>query len=154
MRFLETVTLGEAVIVIGGLLVFLGALRKVWPWLRRLVRTVDALDALPALATEMRDAVATVATLGGKVDTIHHEVTPNGGGSMKDELRRQSETLARLDRQQLELVADGKSRDDEIQGVRNEQARVAERLAHQADALLGVLGKPADTDTEDNPSAK
>lgn len=141
MRFLETVTLGEAAIFIGGLIVVLGLLRKVWPFLRSLVRTIDALDALPSLAEEMRDAVATVATLGGKVDTIHHEVSPNGGGSMKDELRRQSETLARLDRQQLDLAATGKLRDEEIAGVRAEQLRVAERLAHQADALLGVLSK-------------
>ena len=149
MRFLETVTLGEAVIFVGGVLVLLGVLRKLWPFLTRAVRTVDALDALPSLVEEMRASVATVATLGGKVDTIHHEVTPNGGGSMKDELRRQSETLARLDRQQLDLQAGqrelevgGKRRDEEIQGVRNElrgvgdeQSRVRGRLQLQADAL-------------------
>lgn len=147
MEFLETVTLAEAFIVIGGAGGVIGgviyALKKVWPFLRRVVHTVDALDAIPALATEMRDAVATVATLGGKVDTIHHEVTPNGGGSMKDELRRQSETLARLDRVQLDIIAESKKRDEEIQAVRDEQSRVADRLAHQADALLGVLSKDA-----------
>ena len=113
MRFLETVTLGEAVIFLGSVLAILALLLKGWPFLRRLVHMLDALDALPSLANEMREAVASVATMGGKIETIHHEVTPNGGGSMKDETRRQSETLARLDRQLLDLEATGKRRDDD-----------------------------------------
>ena len=152
MEFLERVTLAEALIFIGGVLFLLGILKKAWPWLTRAVRTVDALDALPGLVEEMRTSVAAVSTVVAQVDVIHHEVTPNGGGSIKDEIRRQSETLARLERAQLDLEAQGKMRDDEIEGVRAEQRHVAERLALQADALLGALAKPTEPPADEEPT--
>lgn len=149
MEFLETVSLGEALASVAGVLVLLGLLRKAWPWLRRAVRTVDALDALPGLVDEMRMSVAAVSTVVTQVDTIHHEVTPNGGGSMKDELRRQSETLARLDRSQLDLTASDRKHGEAIEKIRDEQIRVAKRLA-PADAIMAALN----TRAEDAPTAE
>ena len=133
MRFLETVTLGEAVIFLGGLAVVFGVIRKVWPFLRKMVQVVDALDGLPGLVEEMRESVETVTTITDQVATIHHEVTPNGGGSMKDELRRQSETLARVDAAQLAAEAQLLEQGKQIEGVRSEQRNVAERLSRHLD---------------------
>jgi len=126
MRFLETVTLGEAAIFFGGLIVLGGMIRKVWPFLRKVVKVVEALDGLPPLVMEMREAVDTVIDVRDQVATIHHEVTPNGGGSMKDELRRQSSALARVEAAQS-------LQENSIEGVRAEQRNVAKRLSDHLD---------------------
>ncbi len=62
---------------------------KTWPWLRKVVRFLDALigdDKNPGLLERVNG-------LEGRVDRIHHEVTPNSGGSMKDAVARTEQTL-------------------------------------------------------------
>lgn len=69
---------------------------KVWPWVRRLVRLVDALQELPEYMERTTK----------KIDQIHHEVNYNNGSSVKD-------AIARLDGNVLELVIRMDERDRE-----------------------------------------
>ena len=74
VRFLDTISIGELIVFVTAVVAVLAALRKAWPVIRRLVALGDALDQLPQMAK--------------KLDHIHHEVSPNGGGSIKDAIKR------------------------------------------------------------------
>lgn len=75
-------------IVVG--VIVIAALVKAWPAIRRAVQTIEALSHLPEWMSSTDDRFD---TLTGTVKQIHHEVFPNNGGSMRDELDRQSKKL-------------------------------------------------------------
>lgn len=80
---LGDITLLQAVLWIVAAAVFIGVVVKLWPFVRNAVAIVDALVALPAMAKQVK--------------SIHHELHPNGGTSMKDALGRVEKGVERLD---------------------------------------------------------
>ena len=62
---------------------FAGIVRKVWPVLRRLAVLAEAAEWLPEVRRQ--------------VQTIHHEVMPNGGGSLRDAVTRLESNVSGLD---------------------------------------------------------
>ncbi|SDU42843.1 hypothetical protein [Jiangella alkaliphila] len=84
--------------------------RKLWRGTRRLGALVDDLlgtparpgvEARPGLMERVAGVEATTSataaqleTTAGKVDTVHHQVLPNGGTSLRDEVTRTSAGLA------------------------------------------------------------
>lgn len=120
---------------VAGVLV-LAVLVKVYPWVRKVVEVIDALDGLPPLVTQMRRAVTSTEGLADAVEEIRHEVKTNDGSSLKDSTRR------------LEDAADEMSKD--IGGIREEQRIQRQEQADQsaqinatAQQLASHLGVPA-----------
>lgn len=96
------------VIAIGA---FVGFVIKLWPFLRKFVRTVDVViqlsDALPKLQAD--------------VAMIRHEVLPNGGGSLKDQATRTEAAVDTLTK--------------EVAHVRRQQASTKTTLARTEKTL-------------------
>ena len=67
---------------------------KVWPRLRRLVKLVDALSALPGFMDRTESELQKQTE---QIAEIHHEVNFNGGGSVKDTVADLRQTVERLD---------------------------------------------------------
>ena len=109
MKDLSDLTAGEiftSLVAVGGVLTLLYA--KVWPFIRRLVQLVNDLlgedprpglpDGRLGLLTRIDRVESRVATVEAAVGDIRNEVSPNGGGSLKD-------SVLRLERNSAELLA-------------------------------------------------
>jgi hypothetical protein len=70
-----------------------GFSRKLWPVLRKFVRTIESLDDLPQF---MVTTAATLHDQDKKIDEIHHEVQFNNGSSVKDAVTRVEEGVKGL----------------------------------------------------------
>lgn len=70
------------------------AIYKAWPVVTRFVRTVNALGELPEFITATSD---TLERHSDTLATIKHEVLPNNGGSLRDEVDRQGVRLIAVD---------------------------------------------------------
>lgn len=106
--WIETLVQGQVAIVMG-ILLFLGwGAVKAWKPLRALVRFLDQVIGSPGNP----GLLERMSALESHVETIHKEVTPNHGGSLKDAVRRVEEKVDNLDRTQesdirrLESVAE------------------------------------------------
>lgn len=68
------------------------AIFKSWPLLSKTVTLMNALvgdgSSNSGLVAQMESMAGKLTALTGKVETIHHEVTPNHGGSMNDAFKR------------------------------------------------------------------
>lgn len=81
---------------------------KVWPFLRKVVQLVNDLvgedprpglpEGRPGVLARIDRVESRVATVEAAVGDIRHEVSPNGGGSLKD-------SVVRLERNSAELLA-------------------------------------------------
>ncbi len=71
-----------------------GFSRKLWPVLRKFVRTIESLDDLPQF---MVTTAATLADQDTKIDEIHHQTHDNNGSSIKDSNKRIETRLARVE---------------------------------------------------------
>lgn len=76
--------------------------RKLWPGARRIMHLVDDLAgesarpgvaARPGLMERMAAVEGSQQDMSEKVDTIHHEVLPNSGTSLRDEVNRNTEGI-------------------------------------------------------------
>lgn len=83
--------------VVAALVVIVAALVKAWPTIRRTVETIESLSHLPEW---MRSTDKWMAGTDGRLDRmtgtlgdVKHEVLPNNGGSLRDEVDRQSTKL-------------------------------------------------------------
>lgn len=99
-RLLDTISVGEVVVFVVLLGAFVQGLRKVWPIVRRLSVLAEAAEWLPEVRRQL--------------DVIHHEVTPNGGGSIKDAVRRLEERQ----------VSQGEQLDDANEQIQNVSRRL------------------------------
>ena len=90
-------------IIIGAVLGIIGFVRKVWPIIARLVHTLDDLDKLqPFMVSQDKfraDINTKVEAVINDVQTIRHEVRPNGGSSLADAVHRTEETANHARRQ-------------------------------------------------------
>lgn len=116
MKNLSDLTAGEiftSLVAIGGVLTLLYA--KVWPFIRKVVQLVNDLvgeDPRPGLPEGRPGVLARIdriesrmATVEVRVGDIHHEVSPNGGGSIKDIVTRTEGIATRAERNTAELAA-------------------------------------------------
>lgn len=76
--------------------------RKLWPGVRRVMHLVDDLageserpgvPARPGLMERMAAVEDGQSDMSEKVDVIHHEVLPNSGTSLRDEVTRNTEGI-------------------------------------------------------------
>ncbi len=103
------------VILIGAVLTILGFVKKVWPMIKKVVaivalteklldmnRVIEDLprfmsstaQTLQAQDTQMETTIATLTSQGTTLGVIKHEVLPNGGGSMRDDIVEIKKKLA------------------------------------------------------------
>lgn len=94
-QILGELTAAQLVLWVGGIGLAIGGLVKAWPWIRRLVRTVDALSTLPEWQTRVEE----------KIDGIHHETHHNDGSSLKDSGARTEEAVTKLTRKLDDHIA-------------------------------------------------
>lgn len=98
-------------VVIAVFVVTVFVLVKLWTPLLRTVLTMNAILTLPETLArhetslaEMRDNMAALAGSLGEaradISTVKHEVLPNSGGSLADEVNRQGERLMMIDKTQ------------------------------------------------------
>jgi hypothetical protein len=80
-------------IIIGAIVGIIALARKVWPLIARIVHTLDDLDSLPQF---MVTTAATLAAQDQQLQDIHHQTHENGGGSLKDGLKRVEKGVAGL----------------------------------------------------------
>ncbi|MHC6175480.1 hypothetical protein [Glutamicibacter sp. X7] len=88
-----------AALVIFVLWLCVRTLFKSWPFIRKFVGLVNALvgtDEEPGIAKRMDAQADKLGELQERVEKIHHEVTPNHGGSMNDAQRRTEAKVGRL----------------------------------------------------------
>lgn len=64
--------------------------RKFFPWLKKRIRTTDAISDLPDFMADVRK---TLAAQDNALALLKHEVLPNNGGSLRDAVDRQGRTL-------------------------------------------------------------
>lgn len=81
--FLGGINLLDALIFCGAIVLLFVGITKIWPVVKNMVSMVDTLQVLP----EMKS----------KLDQVHHEVFPNSGKSLRDELNRNSEVTRQID---------------------------------------------------------
>lgn len=82
-ELLSTISAWQFVLWIAGALVGLGAVVKLWPFVRNAVQIVDALLELPGF---IKDSTEHQKVLTETVADIKHQVFPNGGGSLSDDV--------------------------------------------------------------------
>lgn len=61
---------------------------RFWAFLVRMVRAVDVIIAIPASLREIDSRVSCLESLVPKIEAIHYQLHPNGGGSAVDTLAR------------------------------------------------------------------
>jgi|SRR5690625_2328126 len=120
-------SIGGAIAVVGGVVAVFAAVVKAWKPTRRFFRLVDDLMGAPARPgyDERPGLMKRVATMEGmqqamsdQVASVHHQVHPNGGESLRDEVGRNTEGIRaahdRLDRldKRLDDHIDGNSGTD------------------------------------------
>lgn len=81
------VTIVQGIMWLASLAALVFILAKAWPWLKRAVRLVDALGALPTFMDDTKQ----------KIDSIHHETHTNNGSSIKDAQRRTEAAVDRIE---------------------------------------------------------
>lgn len=85
--------IGWATAAIAALIVLV----KAWPWLKRTVRTVDALAQLPDFIdrtdTTLESQTEILKAQNEKIVEVHHEVNFNNGSSVKDAVIRIEKAL-------------------------------------------------------------
>lgn len=77
------------------LIALIALIVKLWPAVSQFVKTVNAFVGLPAF---MERAEANHRELSAKVDSIHHEVNYNNGGSVKDSQARTEAAVERIEK--------------------------------------------------------
>jgi len=80
--FLASISLLQVAVVVCALWVIWRLLVKFWPFLRKLMATVDAIQQIPAMSQQIKD--------------IHHEVHFNNGSSVKDAVTRMEQSIVIL----------------------------------------------------------
>ncbi|GIE46423.1 hypothetical protein [Actinoplanes lobatus] len=93
---IELGKVAAAVVALSGLAVLIGkAVRGMLRMVRRLTRLTDEVlgdgDERPGWGKRLTAIEANVAALQAKIREVAHEVKPNGGSSMRDEVRRIAE---------------------------------------------------------------
>jgi uncharacterized protein YoxC len=78
-------TLATICVIIVALFVVARFLIRFWPWLKKLIRGVDAVIALPDFMEKTTEGMTSQTK---KLDDIHHEVHYNNGTSVKDAMAR------------------------------------------------------------------
>jgi len=86
--FFESVSLWTLAMWGVGIVMVWGLIKKVWPLLRKLGDFLDDVAGEPA-----RPGVAARAGLMERVQRIEHELFPNSGKSMRDQIDRMEELL-------------------------------------------------------------
>ena len=86
--FWEAISVFQFFAWVLGVAALFGFVAKVWPWLRRAVKTVDALGQLPEFIERTDKQIA----------EIHHEVNFNNGSSVKDGVRRAENGIDRMEK--------------------------------------------------------
>jgi hypothetical protein len=69
--------------IVGAIALVWNCAKRAWPGLVSFVEFVKSLGALPGFMSETRD---TLANHGDSLAVVKHEVLPNYGGSMRDEM--------------------------------------------------------------------
>lgn len=128
--WLDAVSLWQAVLVIAaivGVIVFIRS--KGWRWMlafaRAILATAEVIDHVKELPAFIARTDERHAALADQVQTIHHQLNPNGGTSMNDSVRRVEETTERLElgvRGLYDRVADLAATDDRLAAA-DEQLR-------------------------------
>lgn len=80
-------TIVQAIAWGAAIIAALFVIAKAWPWLKRAVRLVDALGALPKFMDDTKE----------KIDSIHHETHTNNGSSIKDAQKRTEAAVGRIE---------------------------------------------------------
>lgn len=91
---------------------------KTYKWVKRAADRIDALDDLPGTLDTIDQIGTQVEALTAQVQTIHHEVTPNDGGSMKDSARRTEAAVKRVESEQVEQRKDTGGLRAEVRSLR------------------------------------
>jgi hypothetical protein len=68
------------------IVVIIGALVRVWPYISKLVKTIDIIAELP----ERLDKIES------RIGSVEHEVKTNGGSSIKDAVKRIEDHLSKI----------------------------------------------------------
>ncbi|WP_100811801.1 hypothetical protein [Microbacterium sp. BR1] len=105
------VTLLQGVLWIVAVVVLIGVVIKLWPFISNAVAIVNALVTLPSMAKQ--------------VSSIHHELHPNGGTSMNDSLRRVEAGVKRLDNTSDRLERGVKGLYQKVAALAEEDERLA-----------------------------
>lgn len=118
---------------------------KSWPFIANFVRLVNTLvgdDKKPGIAVRMDNQTKKLAAMEEQIATIHHEVTPNHGGSMNDGLKRVEHRGKETQAEVAEIKAKferhvGISKEHDAQGA--ETARKLEEHIRQTEQLMPML---------------
>lgn len=105
--YMADITWGQTAAFIAGVLVIGGLIIKVWKPIKRVADSFSSLmsgwngtpevadasgavikSAVPGVLAQMQGMADQLADLKKQVGVIHHEVTPNHGGSMNDAFKR------------------------------------------------------------------
>lgn len=116
-----------AVVLVVGLVV------KLWPFVKNAVAIVDALIALPAMSKEM-------AAMREQITSIHHETHTNKGTSIKDAMGRVEKTVARVE----ETVSETSKSVEGVHGRLDDVDRQLTALAREDEALWAEFDNTQD----------
>lgn len=96
-------------------ILLIAAIVRLWPWITKSIKTIDALAGLPDF---MRRTEQFMKRTEARVEEIHHEVQFNNGSSVKDAVKRVETGMVglhtKLDAHLLE-AADRDKRIDDIE---------------------------------------
>lgn len=123
-----------AVVLVVGLVV------KLWPFVKNAVAIVDALLALPAMSKQ-------VSSMKAQIDSIHHETHTNKGTSIKDAVKRVEETVARVEG----TVSETQTSVEGVHGRLDDVDRQLTSLAREDEALWAEFDNTHNPDEGDEP---
>lgn len=90
--------------------------------------------AVPGVIARLQDLEKGVAKIDGleaQVEKIHHEVTPNHGGSIKDEIGRTEKAVAEVAEKLTEHIKISKDKDLEQEQTAQRVERLADKWANE-----------------------
>lgn len=97
----ESINLLQIILGIAAVTAIVTAIVKAWPWLKKVVRLVDALADLPDFIVTTKDFIVTtkdfITRADQRIDEIHHEVRYNNGTSVKDAQKRTEAAVQRVE---------------------------------------------------------
>lgn len=80
--------------IVFALSVVWSSLKRFWPSLKKFIRFVEAMFALPDFIKDAREALTKQERV---LEVVKHEVLPNNGGSLRDEVTTQGLRLEKLE---------------------------------------------------------
>ena len=111
---LEGYSFIDFILLIALIVIVTFGIRKAWPCFKRAIEMGEAAADLP----EIKKAVELLPDMKKQLDRVHHEVFPNSGKSLRDELDRNSLITKNIDQKVNSLVEKVEPITGEIQVVR------------------------------------